>query len=199
MKMNIAVTFSRRRLVLGLATILAFLAVPAFAGGKRSSGEPAAKKFLGSIYQRYLGKSSAGAVGIILTNAESVRSYFTWALASLILEDRAAATERGEWPALQGDPFIGRPEWDISDFSIDVKDTSAPKTVGTVTFMNFGKPERVVLELLRSGKEWRIADVEWDSGTLRELIAARPLTTARPPGNERPGVWPNDLGRMPGL
>jgi hypothetical protein len=59
---------------LGLATILAFLAVPAFAGGKRSTGEPATKKFLGSIYQRYLGRSSAGAVWIPLTNAESVRS-----------------------------------------------------------------------------------------------------------------------------
>ena len=35
--------------------------------------------------------------------------------------------------------------------------------------MNFGKPEKVVLELLRSGKEWRIADVEWDPGTLRGL------------------------------
>ena len=35
--------------------------------------------------------------------------------------------------------------------------------------MNFGKPERVVVELLHSGKEWRIADVEWDSGTLRGL------------------------------
>jgi hypothetical protein len=169
METNIAVTFSRRRLVLGLATILAFLPVPASAGGKRSTEEPAAKKFLGSIYQRYLGKSSAGAAGIPLTNAEGVRSYFTWALASLILEDRAAATELGESPVLQGDPFIGQPEWDISDFSIDVKDTSAPKTVGTVTLMNFGKPERVVLELLRSGKEWRIADVEWDSGTLRGL------------------------------
>jgi hypothetical protein len=169
MKMDIAVMFSRRCLVLGLATILAFPAAPTFAGGRRSSGEPAAKKFLASIYQRYLGKSSEGAAGIPLTNAQSVRSYFTWALVSLILEDRAAATERGESPVLRGDPFIGRPEWDISDFSIDVKDTGAPKTVGTVTFMNFGKPERVVLELLRSGKGWRIADVEWDSGTLRGL------------------------------
>jgi hypothetical protein len=166
MKINVAVKFSRRFLVLGLATILAF---PAFAGGKRSNGEPAAKKFLGSIYQRYIGKSSAGAAGIPLTNAQLVRSYFTWALASLILEDRAAATKEGESPVLQDDPFIGRQEWDISDLSIDVKDTGAPKTIGTVTFMNFGKPERVVLELLRSGREWRIADVEWDSGTLRGL------------------------------
>jgi hypothetical protein len=70
---------------------------------------------------------------------------------------------------LDGDPFIGHPEWDISDLSIDVKDTGAPKTVGTVTFVNFGKPEKVVLELLRSGEEWRIADVEWASGTLHGL------------------------------
>jgi len=169
MKMNIGSTVSRRRLALGFAAIIAFPAVPAFAGGRRSAGEPAAKKFLGSIYQRYLGKSSGAAAGIPLTNAQSVRTYFTAGLASLILDDRAAATKQNESPALDGDPFIGRPEWDISDLSIDVKDTGAIKTMGTVTFMNFGKPERVVLELLRSGKDWRIADVEWDSGTLRGL------------------------------
>jgi len=50
-----------------------------------------------------------------------------------------------------------------------LKDTAGFKTVGTVTFINFGKPERVVLELLRSGKEWRIADIVWDSGSLRGL------------------------------
>jgi hypothetical protein len=98
-----------------------------------------------------------------------VRSYFTFALASLILEDRTAATKQGESSALGTDPFIGRPEWDVSDLSVDVKDTAGFKTVGTVTFLNFGKPEKVVLELLRSGEEWRIADVEWDSGTLRDL------------------------------
>jgi Protein of unknown function (DUF3828) len=167
MKMKSEATFSRRRLALGFATILAFPAVPAFAEGKRPTGEPA--EFLSSIYQHYLGKSSAAATGIPLTDAQSLRGYFTAGLALLILEDRAEATERGGSPVLEIDPFIGRPEWDISDLSIDVKDRGAPKTVGTVTFMNFGKPEKVVLELLRSGKEWRIADVEWDPGTLRGL------------------------------
>jgi len=166
--MNDRASFSRRRLALGFAAILAFPIVPALAREKRSAEEPTPKKFLGSIYQRYLGKSSAAA-GIPLTDAQSVRSYFTYGLASLILEDRAAATTRGESPVLDGDPFIGHQEWDISDLSIDVKDTGAPKTVGTVTFVNFGKPEKVVLELLRSGEEWRIADVEWASGTLHGL------------------------------
>jgi hypothetical protein len=169
MKIDGRASFSRRRLALGFAAILAFPAVPAFAGGKRSAGEHAAKKFLGSIYQRYVGQSSAAVAGIPLTDAQSVRNYFTAGLALLILDDRTAATERGESAVLDGDPFVGRPEWDISDLSIDVKDTGGPKTVGTVTFLNFGKPEKVVLELLRSGKEWRIADVEWDSGTLRDL------------------------------
>jgi hypothetical protein len=169
MRMTSRASFSRRRVTLGFAAILAFPVVPAFAGRKRSAGEQPAKKFLGSIYQRYLGKSSAAGAGIPLTSAQSVRNYFTAGLALLILDDRTTATERGESAVLDGDPFVGRPEWDISDLSIDVKDTGAPKTVGTVTFMNFGKPEKVVLELLRSGEEWRIADVEWDSGTLRDL------------------------------
>jgi hypothetical protein len=169
MKMKIGSTFSRRRLAFGFASILAFRAVPAFAGGKRHAGKPAAAEFLGSIYQRYLGKSSAAGSGIVLANAQSVRSYFTAGLASLILEDRAAATEQGASPVLESDPFIGRAEWDISDLSIDVRDTGGFKTVGTVTFLNFGKPEKVVLELLRLGNEWRIADVKWDSNTLRDI------------------------------
>jgi hypothetical protein len=167
MKTDIGSTFSRRNVTFGFASILAFRAVPAFAGAKRHAGKPAAEGFLGSIYQRYLGKSSAAGTGIMLAEARSVRSYFTPGLASLILEGRAAATEQGESPVLESDPFIGRSEWDISDLSIDVKDTGAFKTVGTVTFLNFGKPEKVVLELLRLGNEWRVADVKWDSGTLR--------------------------------
>jgi hypothetical protein len=165
MKTNIESTLSRRRLALGFASILACRAMPAFAGGKRHAGKPAVE-FLSSIYQRYLGKSSADGSGIVLADAQSVRSYFTPGLALLMLEDRAAATEQGSSPALESDPFIGRSEWDISDLSIDVKDTGALKTVGTVTFLNFGKPEKVVLELLRLGSEWRVADVKWDSGTL---------------------------------
>jgi len=173
MKTNIGPMFSRRHLALAIAAVLALPTAPAFAWKKRSAGEPGAKKFLTSIYQHYLGKSSSTAAGIPLTNDQSVRSYFTLGLASLILEDRAAATKQGGSPVLDGDPFVGRPEWDISDLSIDVKDSGAPKTVGTVTFLNFGKPEKVVLELLRSGKEWRIADVEWDSDTLRGLYRRR--------------------------
>src|SRR5260370_2367229 len=101
MKMNSRASFSRRRLALGFAAILVFPAVPAFAGGKRSAGEPTAKKFLGSIYQRYLSKSSAAPASIPLTDAQSLRSYFTPGLALLILEDRAAARSEEHTSELQ--------------------------------------------------------------------------------------------------
>jgi hypothetical protein len=137
---------------------------PALAGG-----EQAAKAFLDSIYQSYVGSSSGSAKGVALANTKVVRGYFTVGLASLILEDRAAAAKRNEPPVLDGDPFVGHQNWDISNLAIDVKDTGPSKAIGTVTFTNAGRPEKIVVELLRSGKEWRVADVEWDSGSLRGL------------------------------
>ena len=160
---------SRRGVVTGLAVVLAFPVFPASARKKRAREGSAVKTFLSSIYQHYLGKSSGDTIGVALTNANLVRSYFTVGLASLILEDRAAAAKRGEPPVLDGDPFMGHQDWDVSNLSVEVKENGAFKAMGTVSFMNAGKPEKIVIELLRSGNEWRIADIEWDSGTLRGL------------------------------
>jgi hypothetical protein len=156
--------WSRRGLTAGFAAALAVsLILPARAS------DPAAKAFLDSIYRHYVGSSSGAAKGVPLTTTKSVRGYFTVGLASLIIDDRATASKRGEPPVLDGDPFVGRQDWDISDLVIDVKQGGALKATGTVTFTNAGTPGKVVLELLRSGKEWRIADIEWESGSLRGL------------------------------
>jgi hypothetical protein len=166
-----------RGIAAGVAALLALAVLPAFAAG----GSPA-KAFLDSIYQHYVG-SSAAAKGIPLANTKAVRGYFTVGLASLIIEDRAAAAKRNEPPVLDGDPFVGRQDWDISNLAIDVKDSGGFKAVGTVTFMDGGKPSKVVLELLRSGNDWRIADIEWESGSLRGLYrrkAARDSEAAAP-------------------
>jgi uncharacterized protein DUF3828 len=170
---------SRRSVMAGFAVALALPALSAPA-----AGDSPAKQFLDSIYRRYVGSSVEGATGIPLSNAKAVRSYFTVGLASLINEDRAAAAKRGEPPVLDGDPFVGHQNWDISNLAIEVKDSGAVKAVGTVTFMNLGKPEKIVIELLRSGVDWRIADIEWDTGTLRGLYrrkAARDNEAAAPP------------------
>jgi Protein of unknown function (DUF3828) len=155
---------SRRCIVIASAAAVAVLAVlPALASGLTP------KAFLADIYQRYVGSSAGSSKGITLNSVKTVRSYFTFGLASLITEDRASAANRGEPPVLDGDPFIGSQDWDISNLAIEVKDTGPFKAIGTVTFINSGKPEQVVLELLRSGNDWRIAEVTWDSGTLRGL------------------------------
>jgi Protein of unknown function (DUF3828) len=157
--------WSRRSLLVGLAAFAVQPALPALAASDMS-----AKTFLSQIYQNYVGSSSGPAKGIALAAPKDVRGYFTVGLAGLILEDRAVAAKKGEPPALDGDPFIGHQDWDISDLAIDVKDKpAAAKAIGTVTFNNAGKPEKVVLELLRNGKDWRIADIKWDASSLRSL------------------------------
>jgi hypothetical protein len=169
----VSTAVSRRGLFGICAGVIALPLLPAAA--RRADGrpnshrqDPGAKTFLESIYKKYVGSSTA-AGGVPLASANTVRSYFTAGLASLILEDRAAAAKRGDVPALDSDPFIGGQDWDISNLSVDVKEAGALKAVGTVTFMNSGKPGKVTVELLRSGVDWRIADIAWESGSLRGL------------------------------
>jgi hypothetical protein len=157
-------TMWRRLALIGFAVLLAMPAVPALA----RVGEPSAKLFLEEIYRAYLGNSASQARGVALDQPAAVRRYFSPGLASLILEDSAQANRAGGTPTLNGDPFIGRQEWQISDLAIEVKDASV-KAVGTVSFTNFGKPEKLVLDLLKVGDSWRIVDIRWPTGTLREL------------------------------
>jgi hypothetical protein len=152
---------SRRKIIAGLIVLVP---IPTL------SKESGAKPFLDEIYGHYLGSSTSGAKGIALTNAKVVRAYFTVGLASLIIEDRTLETKHGEPPALDGDPFVGHREWDISGLAIEVKGIGAFKATGTVTFTNDGKPEKIVLELQRFGNDWRIADIDWDSGNLRSTF-----------------------------
>jgi hypothetical protein len=155
---------SRRDIIAGVIVL-----VPIPTLGK----EPSARAFLDEIYRHYLGSSISDAKGVALTDAKAVRAYFTVGLASLIIDDRTLENEHGESPVLDGDPFVGHREWDISNLAIEVKRISAFKATGTITFTNDGKPEKIVLELQRFGNDWRIADIEWDSGSLRNAFRRR--------------------------
>jgi hypothetical protein len=145
-----------------IASLIVLAPIPAL--GK----QPPAKVFLDEIYRHYVGRSPSDAKGVALTDAKVVRAYFTVGLASLIIEDRALET--GQLPALDSDLFVGHREWDISNLAIEVKQIGAVKATGTVTFTNNGTPEKVVLELQRSGNDWRIGDIEWASGSLRSAF-----------------------------
>jgi len=158
---------SRRAVAAGLAAVLAMPA-PLLA---RAAEPPAtAKSFIEKIYASYVGSAQKGANGVQLDTPADVKRYFTPALAVLILEDEAAADKSGEPPALDGDAFIGHEDWDIADLTIEVKEAGA-KAKATVSFTNFGKSEKVLVDLLKVGPDWRIADIQWgDAGTLRGLF-----------------------------
>jgi hypothetical protein len=159
-------TISRRSFAASLAAVLA-LPAPVLA---RTEPPATAKSFVEKIYNNYVGSATKGANGVQLDKPADVKRYFTPGLAALILEDEAAAEKRGEPPTLDGDAFIGHQDWDIADLSVDVKETGA-KAKATVSFTNFGKAEKVLVELLKVGTDWRIADIQWDdASTLRGLF-----------------------------
>jgi hypothetical protein len=156
-------TISRRGFTAGLAAVLAGPA-PLLA----RAADVTARSFVEQIYAAYVG--AAGQKGIPLDDAQSIRRYFTPGLASLILDDQAAAKKRGEPPTLDGDAFVGHQEWDISGLTVAAREAGS-KATATVSFTNFGKPEKVVVELLKVGGAWRIADIHWDdASTLRGLF-----------------------------
>lgn len=160
---------SRRNIVAGLIVLVP---IPTF-GKEPNAKEPSAKAFLDKIYRQYLGSSTSGTEGVALADAKAVRAYFTVGLASLIIDDRSLETAHGQSPVLDGDPFVGHREWDISSLAIKVKRISAFKATGTITFTNKGAPETIVLELQRFCNDWRIADIEWNSGSLRNAFRRR--------------------------
>jgi hypothetical protein len=172
---------SRRRVVVGFAAAIAWPLAPALARKRvEASRRLDAKGFLESIYQRYVG-SSAAAKPVSLDTAKAVRDYFTVGLASLIIEDQATAAKRGEPPVLDNDPFVGLKNWDISNLAVEAKESGALKATGTVTFENSGKTGKVVLELLRSADDWRIADITWETGSLRGLYRRKATRDAQGP------------------
>ena len=160
-------TMSRRAFAASLAAVVA---MPAPLLARAAELAPTAKGFVEKIYSTYVGSPLKGANGVQLDKAAVIKRYFTPGLASLILDDEAAADKRGEPPTLDGDAFIGHQDWDIADLAIDVKEIGA-KATATVNFTNFGKAEKIVVELLRVGADWRIADIQWDdASTLRGLF-----------------------------
>src|SRR5262249_34485868 len=158
---------ARRGFAAGLA---AALAPPARLFARPTDPPTTAKTFVEKIYASYVGSAQKGANGVQLDTAADVRRYFTPGLAMLILEDEAAAEKRGQPPTLDGDAFVGHQDWEIADLTVDVKEAGA-KAKATVSFTNFGKAEKVMVDLLRVGADWRIADIQWaDAGTLRGLF-----------------------------
>ena len=141
-------------------------AVIVMASATALAQDASAKAFLDAIYKRYVGKNTKG---IPLDSDTVIRRYFEPSLASLIIKDGKEAARRKEVPTLDGDAFIGAQDWEIKATKVDVADAGPGKATGTVTFTNAGEAKKVVLDLVRSGNDWKIADINWGEDSLRKL------------------------------
>jgi hypothetical protein len=159
---------ARRTVLLGAILLLAGAAgAPAL-----SLAEASPEAFLKSIYDRYIGDAKK-ALGAPLDSERKIRRYFTPELAALIIKDRREAAKRKEPPTLEGDPFVDAQEWQIAAVDIAVSQTTADKALATVNFKNFGKPVTVRLELVQLKDGWKISDIRWSEGTLRDLLSGK--------------------------
>ena len=157
-----AVRPTRRTLMIAAASGL--IPMPVLAA------DASAKTFVTGIYEAYKG---SGAKGLRLDSEAAVRRYFEPSLAALIIKDRRSAARRREVGKLDGDPFVDAQDWNIDKFDVDVAENAPGKPKATVKFVNLDQPATVVLDLVKIGKDWRIADITWlregKAETLRNL------------------------------
>ena len=147
--------------------LMGFLVCTAFGAGGVLAAEPSAKSFVEAIYAAYKGKNTNG---ISLDNGTAVRRYFAPKLAALIIKDRKDA--RGEVGKLDADPFIDAQDWEIDAVDIDVREIAADKASATVSFKDAERT--IILDLVKLGVGWRIADIAWDrKATLRGILTKK--------------------------
>jgi hypothetical protein len=143
------------RVALTTLVLLAF-ASPLARAGESARSDPAAKAFLHEIYDRYPGKNSKG---MPLSSNADINRYFAPELAGPIIADRTIAQKVGDIPTLEGDPFVNAQEWAVDKLDISVQQQGKEKAIGTVKFINRGKPQTVIVELVKMPNGWRIHDI----------------------------------------
>lgn len=144
----------RRRAVLLLALCLA----PLQARGQAPSPEA----FVRDLYAPYLTGNTQG------QPFEQFDRFFAPDLARIMAADADAAQKRNELPALDGDPFVDAQDWEVRNFALSIK-TSGSTATAVVTFDNYNRAMRIVLDLVLTPAGWRISDIKAPSGSLRAL------------------------------
>jgi hypothetical protein len=154
-----------------LFTAACMLMTWSIAAAPAAAANAAATAFVTKIYDAYKSKNSKG---ISIETEAAIRNYFEPSLAATIIKDQKAAAKRKEVPSLEADPFVDSQEWDVSELNIAVNDAPPDKAIATVRFKNFGLPTKIVLNLVKTKSDWRIADMTWERDgnpeTLRGLF-----------------------------
>lgn len=163
---------TRRHLAqFGMALLLALPLGLAACQNEAAAPVASPQEFLGALYARYDGKGPGA--GIDYSQKAELERYFTPETMALIEADFAKAKAANEVPILNGDPFVGAQDWDVSKLEIAIGKSATPdRTLAVVRFESYGETSefRLDLQLVETG--WRIADIDWGYGTLRGILAA---------------------------
>lgn len=161
------ITFPRRVLA------LLFVALPLGLAACNKEPEAAAaspQEFLGELYGHYNSKGPAS--GLDYTQKAVLEKYFTPDMVAAIEADAAKAAAAGEPPALNGDPFVGAQEWDVSGLDIAIGKSAIPdKTAAKVRFQNYAETREYSLDLALVDGAWKIADIDWGYDKLSAVVA----------------------------
>jgi hypothetical protein len=150
-----------------LIAILMLCAGLVIAGSAATAQGASPRAFLESVYKVY---GSNNAKGIDISRPEVIRRHFAPPLAKAMIKDQAEARKRDESPRLSGDPFIDAQDGRIAGLNISMQVAARRNASGVVTFTNAGEPRTVLLDLVKTGDGWRIAEIKAPSGSLRELF-----------------------------
>lgn len=129
----------------------------------------------GEVTAQLLPADKAAGSGVDLADSATMAKYFTPEMAARIDADARQAAAKDEPPALNGDPFVGAQDWQVSELAIAVaKSTEPDRTMAVIAFKNYGAPTEVKLSLARSamgaGTGWQIADIDWGYDKLSNIL-----------------------------
>lgn len=106
------------------------------------------------------------------TDPRAARAFITADLWSAMARVFAVAQRRNEVPCLNGDPFVGAQEIEVSNVRVRVASAGAGSASGTVAFRNSGTDKTIRYELVETDQGWRVNDIgSPDMPSLRRYLA----------------------------
>lgn len=146
------------------------VALPLLAACAGTAAVDSPQDFLQALYARYDGMGPGA--GIDYAQPAERQRYFTPEMVALIEADAARAAAAEEVPVLNGDPFVGAQDWDISNVTIAIAKSDDPdRTMAVVRFLNYSEANEFRLDLARVSGAWRIADIDWGYDRLSAVLA----------------------------
>lgn len=80
-------------------------------------------------------------------------------LAALFARDDLYQTESGDMGQIGADPFLNGQDGEVKKLSLDTIPVAAGKATVQATFRSFGKPVRVLFQMVQENGGWRIDDI----------------------------------------